>query len=163
MKKFLLALVVLGGAALNSFAQSSEDGGKFSIGFEAGLPVGSAKDAYSSALGGSLQYDQPVADNLFVTITAGYTSLKYKGAGGGSGGVVPVKAGLKYYFSEGFFGEAQAGAAFFTKKPNSGAAFAYAPGIGYTFAGGFEAGVRYETWSKNGSTSLAALRLAYRF
>ncbi|MEO6981233.1 MAG: hypothetical protein ABI113_22760, partial [Mucilaginibacter sp.] len=60
MKKILLALFVLGVTACSSFAQttkSSSDAGKFSIGVDAGLPVGTASDVYSFAIGGSLKYD----------------------------------------------------------------------------------------------------------
>jgi hypothetical protein len=170
MKKFLLALVVLTGAAFSSFAQTSEDGGKFSIGVEAGLPLGDAGDAYSFAIGGSLKYDLPIAENLFANLSAGYTTLSGKTISGfdvPSLNAIPVKAGLKYFFNEGFYGEAQLGAAFLSTKvlgeSHSTTAFAYAPGIGYKFAGGFDAGVRYETWSKDGSTSQLALRLAYSF
>ena len=62
-----------------------------------------------------------------------------------------------------FFLEGQLGVVFSTES-GGGSAFAYAPGIGYTFDGGFEAGVRYEGWPKDGfTTSQIGFRLAYRF
>ena len=83
--------------------------------------------------------------------------------GKSSFGFVPLKVGVKYYFDQGFFGEGQVGAAISTQS-GGGTAFAYAPGIGYSFPGGFEAGVRYEGWSKDGgTTSQANLRLAFNF
>jgi hypothetical protein len=163
MKKFLLALVILGGTAFSSFAQTKSGDGKFSIGFEAGLPVGSQHNFYKSVFGGSLKYELPIAPSTWFTISAGYSSLKAKDFfGGGSIGFIPVKAGIKYYIEQGFFAEGQLGAAFGTKS-GTGTSFAYSPGVGYTFDGGFEAGVRYEGWSKNGTFGQAALRLAYRF
>ena len=174
MKKFLLALVVLSGAAFSSFAQSGKDGGKFSIGLEAGLPIGDAADGYSFAIGGSLKYDHPLSEGLFVTVSAGYTSLTGKtitvevegeefSGKVPAFGVVPVKAGLKYFFSEGFYGEAQAGAAFGTSE-GAGTAFLYSPGIGYNFSENVDAGVRYEAWTKDGgTTSIIGLRVAYSF
>jgi hypothetical protein len=49
-------------------------------------------------------------------------------------------------------------------QDGGGTAFLYAPGIGYMLDGGFEAGVRYEGWSKSdGTISQIALRLAYNF
>jgi hypothetical protein len=162
MKKILLALLILGGTAFTTFAQS-KDGGKFSIGFEAGLPVGDAHNFYSSVFGGSLKYELPIAESTFFTLSAGYNSFKVKEIfGGGSNGAIPLKAGIKYYFDRGFFAEGQLGAAFSTQS-GGGTAFVYAPGIGYTFDGGFEAGVRYEGWSHNGTISQVGLRLAYRF
>jgi hypothetical protein len=169
MKKILLAIALLSGAAASSFAQTSgpKDGGKFSIGAEAGLPVGSVSDISNFAVGGSLKYEYPVATNTLVSISAGYTNFLYKSefkdlTGKSGEGFIPVKAGLKYYFNQGFFGEGQVGAVFATES-GGGTAFVYAPGIGYTFKGGFEAGFRYEGWAKNGTVSQLALRLAYRF
>jgi len=170
MKKILLVAAILCGAAAGSFAQTStptQGSGKFSIGVEAGLPVGSTSDYSNFAIGGSLKYELPVAATTFVSLSAGYTDLLYKSdlkaAIGKSGaGFIPVKAGLKYYFNEGFYGEGQVGAVFSTES-GGGTAFAYAPGIGYSFSGGFDAGVRYEGWSHDGTVSQVALRLAYRF
>jgi hypothetical protein len=164
MKKVLLLLTVLCGLSISSFAQSSSEGGKFSIGLEAGLPVGDIKDAGGKLfIGGSLKYDQPIAAGTFLTGSAGYTSLSFKDeVGGGSAGFVPVKVGLKYFLAESFYGEAQVGAAFSTES-GGGTAFAYAPGIGYAFGGGLDLGVRYEGWSKNGTVSQVAARLAFSF
>jgi hypothetical protein len=165
MKKLLLLFVVVAGAAFSASAQSSSsESGKFSIGLEAGLPIGDIKDAGASLfIGGSLKYDQPIATGTFFTFSAGYTSLKFKDEfGGGSTGFVPVKAGIKYFLAESFYGEAQVGAAFGTES-GSGTAFAYSPGIGYAFGGGLDLGVRYEAWSKNGTISQVAARLAYSF
>ncbi|MDR6940499.1 outer membrane beta-barrel protein [Mucilaginibacter pocheonensis] len=173
MKKILLALAILGGTAFTSFAQTkSEDSGKFSIGVEAGLPLGDAKNNSSAIFGGSLKYELPIAPSTWFTISAGYNYFPYKseikddlkalGIDKSGEGFIPVKAGIKYYIENGFFAEGQLGAAFGTSS-GSGTAFAYSPGIGYTFDGGFEAGVRYEGWSKNGTISQVGLRLAYRF
>jgi hypothetical protein len=166
MKKILLALLILGGTAFATFAQS-KDGGKFSIGFEAGLPVGDAHNVYSSVFGGSLKYELPIAESTFFTLSAGYNSFQVKSELKDLGfeksdGAIPLKAGIKYYFDRGFFAEGQLGASFSTQS-GGGTAFVYAPGIGYTFDGGFEAGVRYEGWSHNGTISQVGLRLAYRF
>ncbi|WP_183563983.1 hypothetical protein [Mucilaginibacter sp. SP1R1] len=167
MKKILLALAIIAGTAFTSFAQTkSGDSGKFSIGFEAGLPVGDAHTFYKSVFGGSLKYELPIAPSTFFTISAGYNSFQVKDEwkifGHNSDGAIPVKAGIKYYFDKGFFAEGQLGAAFSTES-GGGTAFVYSPGIGYTFDGGFEAGVRYEGWSKNGTVSQVGLRVAYRF
>jgi len=170
MKKLLLLIVIVAGATFSASAQSSSsETGKFSVGAEVGLPLGKAKEAYNLVVGGSLKYEHPIATGTFVTISAGYnaflTKSEYKDLGLKSSiGWVPVKAGLKYYFDGvGFFGEAQLGAAFSTET-GGGTAFAYSPGVGYSFDGGFEAGLRYEAYSKSGSsTQQLGLRLAYRF
>ncbi|MEO3404387.1 outer membrane beta-barrel protein [Mucilaginibacter sp. CAU 1740] len=168
MKKLLLCLAFLGFTAIAANAQSAKsDGGKFSIGVDAGLPVGDSHKVSNFAIGGSLKYDHPIADQLFLTGSAGYTRFLYKSEikdfiGKSGAGFIPVKAGLKYYFDDAFFAEGQLGAVFSTES-GGGTGFAYAPGIGYSFAGGLEAGVRYEGWSKDGTTSQVALRVAFRF
>lgn len=169
MKKVLLATLLFVGVAATSFAQ---DGGKFSIGVDAGLPLGDAKDVSSVFVGGSLKYDQPIAEKTAFTLTAGYSYLAYNDMGKAvskligenkSGvGFIPVKAGIKYFFADAFYGEAQLGAAFSTQK-GAGTAFAYSPGIGYKFSDVIDLGVRYEAWSKNGTTNQIAARLGFSF
>lgn len=170
MKKILFTLALLGGFAVSSFAQTSNDGGKFSIGVEAGLPVGNISNAFGWVIGGSLKYEQPVASDVAVTITAGYSSFQGKTitvAPGVSGkvnavGFIPAKAGLKFNIAEALYGEAQLGAAFNTQKGGA-TYFAYSPGIGYKFSDNVDLGVRYEGWSHNGTISQIAARLAYSF
>ena len=173
MKKVLLALAIIAGTAFTTFAQTkSGDSGKFSIGVDAGLPLGNTKDISSFAIGGSIKYELPIAAGTLFTVSAGYENFLYKseykdflklgGIDRSGEGFVPVKVGIKYYIENGFFAEGQLGAVFGTRS-GSGTAFAYSPGVGYTFDGGFEAGVRYEGWSHDGTVSQVALRLAYRF
>ncbi|MCQ6958090.1 outer membrane beta-barrel protein [Mucilaginibacter aquariorum] len=176
MKKVLLLLTVLCGLSISSFAQSSSEGGKFSIGVEAGLPVGDVKNFTNFVIGGSLKYDHPIAEGTFVTISAGYNKFLAKDEAKDAGYKfygIPVKAGIKHFFADGFYGEAQLGAAFTKESVNvdgfgnisgSKTAFAYSPGIGYTFGGGLDLGVRYEGWSMSGNTvSQIAARLAFSF
>jgi hypothetical protein len=172
MKKALLLLTVLCGLSISSFAQSSQ-GGKWNIGIDAGIPLGDMNNISNFAIGASVKYEHPIATSTFVTLSAGYQrflytsdikdALKAFGIDKSGEGLIPVKAGLKHYFSPGFFGEAQAGAAFSTES-GGGTSFVYAPGIGYTFTSGFEAGIRYEGYSQDGGNQgQAALRLSYRF
>jgi len=168
MKKVLVATMLFVGIAVSGFAQKK--GSNFSIGLEAGLPVGSTSNFYTVAIGGSLKYEAPIATGTSFTLTAGYTSFQGKtvtypviGAVKTPAlGVIPVKAGIKYFFADAFYGEAQLGAAFGTKS-GSGTAFAYSPGIGYKFSDVVDLGVRYEAWSNNGTVSQVAARLGFSF
>ena len=174
MKKLLLSLAIVGCAVVSAFAQKSSEGGKWNVGIEAGLPVGDASNVSNFAIGASVKYEQPIADQTFVTISAGYSRFLYKsdvkdalreaGINKSGEGFVPIKAGLKYYFmcNAGFFAEGQLGVAISTES-GGGTAFAYSPGVGYTVDGGFEVGVRYEGWSHDGTLSQMGLRLGYRF
>src|ERR1700761_3545357 len=108
MRKFLFALTVLSGFAFSSFAQTkTDDGNKFSIGVEAGLPVGNISNSYGFVIGGSLKYDLALSQQAAFTVSAGYSSfmgktytvsgISFKPA---AAGFIPLKAGLKYYFDD---------------------------------------------------------------
>lgn len=173
MKTQLLTLLFTAGIAVSSFGQSKSDslsapksGVKFSIGAEAGLPVGDASDGYNLVLGGSVKLEVPTTTSTWFTLSAGYNAFflksEFKGYGiSSTSGFVPVKAGLKCYTSD-FFIEAQAGIVWSTEN-GGGHAFAWSPGIGYTFNKGFEIGARYEGWTNDGTVGQISARLAYRF
>ncbi|WP_316792445.1 hypothetical protein [Pedobacter frigoris] len=167
MKKLLLLTAVAGLFAFSS-VNAQTKAPKLSVGAEFAFPMGDFGDAYDFGYGGSLQYQHPVAANLLVTGSAGYTNFQSKDlplVGKVNWGSIPVKAGARYYFGENFFGAAELGAAFGTKS-GSTTAFVYSPGIGVDFAvadkGSVELGARYEAWSANSNTSgFIGLRLAY--
>jgi hypothetical protein len=163
MKKVLLATMLFVGIAVSGFAQK---GSNFSIGLEAGLPIGSTSDFYSFVIGGSLKYEAPIATGTNFTVSAGYSSFQGKTVAPfgkiAAVGFIPVKAGIKHFFADAFYGEAQLGAAFSTQS-GGGTAFAYSPGIGYKFSDVLDLGVRYEAWSKNGTTSQIGARLGFSF
>jgi len=172
MRRILLLAVLIVSAATASFAQTSKSSssGKFSIGVDPGLPVGSASDYSSFAIGGDLKYSIPAAQNFDVSLSAGYSvfigkTIDFLGQSVKADNLkgIPVKLAGRYNFNgaTGFFGEFGVGAAFI--QDGGGTAFVYAPGVGYAADGGFEAGIRYEGWSKNGSIGQIALRLAYSF
>jgi hypothetical protein len=174
MKKLLFTLIILGGITACCFGQEvstappkpSNDGVKFNIGAEAGLPLGEISNIYSFVIGGSVKVEIPTFNRTYLTLSAGYNSWMVKSdlkdLFGSSTGFVPLKAGIKYYADSNFFLEGQAGIVFSTET-DGGHAFVFSPGIGYTFNGGFEAGLRYEGWNNEGTTSQLGLRLAYRF
>jgi hypothetical protein len=167
MKKLLLLTAVAGLFAFSS-VNAQTKAPKLSVGAEFGFPMGNFGDFYDFGFGGSLQYQHPVAANLLLTGSAGYTSFKLKDdLGGGSFGTIPVKAGARYYFGENFFAGAELGAGFSTED-NGSTAFIYSPGIGVDFPvsdkGSVELGARYEAWSANSTTNgFIGLRAAFNF
>ncbi|WP_423147669.1 outer membrane beta-barrel protein [Rubrolithibacter danxiaensis] len=177
MKKILLAVLI---AFTTSFAFSQESSSKgktkFSIGLEAGIPVGNAGDLFGLAIGGSAKVEVPVAPSFFVTGSAGFINLSYKkdikdafevvGIDAPSQNFIPVKAGGKYFFNKNIYGAGELGVAIGTAD-GAGTAFAWTPGVGVVFPVSdktdFDAGVRYESWSDNGSLDQVAFRVALRF
>lgn len=174
MKKTLLIVWFASLFSIPVYAQNTrsfETKKAFSVGLELGIPTNSI---YSIGLGGSGKIELPVFATLSFTATAGYTNMYFKNSSAGSNGsrkpdgFAPLKAGAKYYFSPGFYGEGELGAAIRTNH-GSGSYFAYAPGIGFIFPmnqhGAIDVGLRFEKWSSNhgySALSQTGIRVAYR-
>lgn len=159
---------------------TTKSGIRYSIGVETGIPTGNFNDTHSWNLGGSLQADIPVAQQLFVTVNAGYNNFFGKTVDGfkfNNIQLLPVKAGLKFFPIQNFYVQGEAGAAFLLNKSDTNSdkstAFIWAPQIGVQFPvsanGNFiDAGIRYESTSnfRSGIDSKLphfGLRLAYGF
>lgn len=171
MKKTCLTLfltVVLFGAFSQSHVRNVPGSpaaiSRFSIGLEAGLPVGVNGKPYSSILGGSLQYEYMPANDFGITLSGGYLNYTFKSSyGGGSIGFVPLLAGVKYYFTPGIFFHGQLGAAIGTSR-GQGTNFAYAPGIGFVITPQIDAELKYMGISNSvGTIGDAGVRIAYNF
>lgn len=155
---------------------TSKSGIRLSVGPDAGIPLGNFGDHYNWNIGGSVQADFPIVkDQLFVTVNAGYNNFFAKDDNAKDLGLIPVKAGLKYFPVSNFYVQGEAGASFITNKDKIGAdksaAFVYAPQVGYLIKLGqgnyLDAGVRFEGNTKftdNGSSNnFLGLRVAYAF
>lgn len=194
LKTLGLALAFAGITFAAKAQSSTEQAFHLSIGLNGGLPIGEIKTNYSYSLGGLLQADIPVysVKKLFVTISAGYTSIV--GAGTLTGETIagptltsytytpaniellPVKFGLKYFVSSRIFLQGEAGVTLLLDKSDvsetHSMAFAYAPQIGYRLplASGsvIDAGFVYDAvtgFSENDTNkiSLLQLRVSYGF
>ena len=172
MKKVILSLVVVAIASLSASAQKEKAESKdlkFSVGVEAGLPIGDFKSGYSFGIGGSVQGEYAVAETVGITLNAGYLSFTGKTITEGgqslklpSTSMIPVLAGAKFHFTEKVYGHAQLGLSFFNN--GGGSAFTYSPGIGFDLAENFDILIKYQAASKSGSTlSFIGLRAAYTF
>jgi opacity protein-like surface antigen len=172
MKKLFLLTAIAGIFAFTNVSAQKDpamNGPKLGVGVEFGLPVGDFGDYYNLGVGGSLVYQQPLASNLNFTASAGYINFSTEEVMGVkiSSAAIPVKAGIRYFFAENFYGGAELGAAFSTED-NGGTAFAYAPGIGVEFPvadkAAIDLGVRYESWSRDSRTnSFIGIRAAFNF
>jgi opacity protein-like surface antigen len=173
MKKIILAFSVLGVIATANAQKKIANATSFSIGVEAGLPVGDFNDAgYNFGIGGSAQVDHKIATDAALTLNVGYLNYANKSSSiDYHFSVIPVLAGVKYWFSPKVYGSAQLGAAFNSTKisnSNSGSStstgFAYSPGIGINLTNSIDLLVKYFGNSVNSSTiSNFGVRLAYNF
>ena len=165
MKKviFMLSLIAFSLVASSQTIRGTNPGG-FSLGLEAGVPVGEIGKLYSHILGGTLQYEYKPDAAFGITFNTGYLSYSIKKKfGGGSVGFIPALAGVKYYLAPAIFAHAQLGAAFGTDK-GQGTSFAYSPGIGFNITPKFDVELKYTGISNKGGTlASAGARLAYTF
>lgn len=151
---------------------------RFGVGVEGGLATGSAHDFSNAELGGTARLQYGLSNNFAITLTSGYynffgkdepgTNVKYQ-----SLGMVPIKAGIKYFYTSNLYLGAEVGAGIETKTflpqgidenfANKDTKLILSPALGYATKH-WDVGVRYENYSgQSNNYGLVALRLAYGF
>jgi outer membrane protein W len=110
MKKLIFSGVALVMAG-SMMAQSNQ----LSLGLDLALPLGDFGDAYSLGIGPAVGFELPVGDKLGITAQVSYQILMVDSDLSDfikSASMVPIQAGLKYYFmdqQEGFYGHGMVG------------------------------------------------------
>ena len=176
MKKVIFTLAIATVAfTANAQDKKSDKEFKFSVGVEAGLPLGDLKEGSSFGIGGSVMGEYAAAESLGLTLSAGYLTFSGKTIDvdgesfkSPSLNLIPVLVGAKYHFNDKFYGHAQLGMTFASVKVEgvsaSTSAFTYAPTIGVTPSENIDISVKYQAYSKGGgTTSFVGLRVAYVF
>lgn len=161
----IAAVAILFGT--NVKAQTTPSPWRFGIGLEAGAPTGNAHDVSNVEIGGTARLQYGADKGLAWTLTSGYYNMFGKEIGNtglktSSFGIVPLKAGLKAYFTNNVYFGAEAGAGFET---NSGGntKLILSPGLGWS-SPKWDVGVRYENFSGQGyDYGLVGARIAYGF
>ena len=191
MKKILMA--VIGTAVLTgAFAQKKKFNDSkfhFSAGAELGIATGPFSDAHSVGFGVSGQAEYTIADKTNVTATVGVIGYPGRKVANNNGyrysntTIVPIKAGIKYFLTGGFYTAAQLGVGIFdnyvdvkTTTPGypygtyygSETAIAFTPMLGYEFQSNsgkaFDASFKYDLYARQGGAfGSVGLRLAYKF
>ena len=152
---------------------------RFGVGVEGGLVTGDAHDASNLELGGTARLQYGFSKNLALTLTSGYYNFfgkSYDAAGDKyqSLGMVPIKAGIKYFVGSNFYVAGEAGVGIETKtfatqgevddySDQTHTKLLLSPGIGYAEKH-WDIGVRYENYSGSSANyGVVGLRLAYGF
>jgi hypothetical protein len=161
-KIMIAAAACLALTAGKTMAQS----GRLSIGVEVAQPLGDFGDGSSTGFGGSLRYEFPMGEKLGLTITGGWMTFSGKETtydplpgivpavttDGPSISMIPVQAGLKFYFKEqqaGLYvmGEVGVHAISFGEVDGESldghTGLSYAPAIGFHMAK-IDIGLRYQ-------------------
>ena len=161
MAAAVTAVAVLFGTNVKAQTKSSSPW-RLGIGVEGLLPTGNLNKGSNIGLGGTARLQYGADKGLAYTLTSGYYNFFPKISGGSSGGVVPVKLGIKAYFADSFYFGAEAGAAFETNSGGS-TKLDLSPGLGYSTKS-WDIGARYENFSgQNNNYGLIGLRIAYGF
>ncbi|QKJ30892.1 hypothetical protein HQ865_14415 [Mucilaginibacter mali] len=171
---FIVAAILSG---LNAKAQAIKDGQwRLGIGLEVNKGLGDFGDATSIGIGITPRLQYGLSSDLAFTLTSGYyhffgktyTSSILTPFGtttatvtGADVNLVPLKAGIKAFFTEGWYFGAEVGAAFSTAK-NGKTLLDLSPALGYA-SGPWEVSGRYEHLSNDGSLGFVGLRVAYGF
>jgi long-subunit fatty acid transport protein len=164
MKKLVLfiVVVVLCSCAISN-AQTKTDirtGFRLGAGADYVLPTGDFGNIFNHGYGASLQLQTPVRNNVNFTLSAGYLELKGKNALFEQGivtqvddiGLVPLKAGVKYYPVDYFYLGGDLGVTLGVKNFNETTVF-YVPNFGVEFPvsgkSSLDLNVRYERGISN--------------
>jgi hypothetical protein len=184
MKKvthLLAAAAVAGAIFFGSSAKAqtiTPDKFRFGVGVEGGLATGNAHNYSNLELGGTARLQYGLSNNLALTLTSGYYNFFGKSEPIGdqkyqSLGMVPIKAGIKAFFTPNLYFGAEVGAGIETKTflpqgvderfGEKDTKLILSPGVGYANKH-WDVGVRYENYSgQSNNYGLAALRVAYGF
>src|ERR1700722_10876411 len=122
MKKLFLAVTAFALLSIGANAQSTKSQGfVFGAGLNLALPTGNFGTSYSFGIGGQIQGEDMLSDNISGIASVGYTSFIGKtvsfpdGLGGTqsfkvpSSGLIPILVGARFYPSEQFFVGVQIG------------------------------------------------------
>ena|SRR5215203_5043287 len=171
MKRIILFFVC---AVAMSAAKAQQGKNQIGIAAEAALPLGDFADSHKTGIGGSVKGLFGIGQAGQITFTTGYTSFKGEESTDDfkyTATIIPLLAGYRHNFTGGLYVEPQLGYGIYGSKveimdedeTDSEGAFTYAIGLGFA-ASGFDAGVRYQGASKDGSTtSFVGIRVGYNF
>lgn len=154
MKKLILSFGAVVALTAASFAQSSSSSFTVAGGVRLGVPIGSFSDSHSFGIGGELQGEAKITDNVSIPISAGYTHFFGKDVDGykvEGVGLIPILAGIRVYASPQFFVGGKVGYGILTGGGESTGAFNYEPQIGIN-SQKFQVALGYNGLTKDGAT-----------
>ena len=155
-----LAVVIMICAATAMSAKAQNGGPRLGIGVDVGSTL---KSPVRTTLGADLRLQQPFGKGLSGILTTGYYQFFKADSYNPGFGIIPLKAGLKFFPVKNVYISGEVGAGFGTKK-GAGTSFVYSPSFGLAFGDGFDVSLKYENFTDyDGYAQQLALRLAYGF
>jgi len=181
MRKVILLTSLLMGA-IPVFSQiTTLSDAELGFGLEAAMPMKGLKETNKTGIGGSIKFAYTIPNTFYLspTFQAGFLTFSGKPIPPDQTNllketyrpivIIPVKAGMRYTFAGGIYGEPQLGGSVMLAEDDMGngdnaVGFTYAINLGYQTLPGLDISLRYEA-SKfvNGDISMAGVRIAYHF
>lgn len=155
MKKLLFAAV-----AVMAFGVSNAQEGNFKAGVNLGMPMGDAKDVYSSNLGLNIAYTWSISKEFSVGATTGYDMYNAKN-GGDAASFMPIAATAQYSFTDNIFAGADLGYALGLAPSGIESGMLYQPKLGYQTEK-FEIFTGYKSISLDGE-ALSTLNFGFNY
>lgn len=161
MSKKIVLVLCLAAVLFSSLSTQAQKSNPLRFGI--GANIGSTlKDPTRLAAGLDARLQAPFGNSISGILTTGYYQL-FKNDNIGGTGIIPVKAGLKYFPARNVYIAGEVGIGLITNK-NAPSSFVYSPSVGFAFANGFDISLKYEDYTKyDGYASQLALRFAYGF
>ena len=140
---------------------------EFSGGLELGMPINKS-DKNGLGIGAAFRYESPWGVQTSLIVDGGYLSFAGRTVGLTSyptWSVLPLQAGIKYYFDDpfsGFYVSGQLGIHFITIASRTEQDFGFAPGLGYHLEK-IDIGARFQAilGANNESYNFIGIRAAY--
>lgn len=162
MRRFSSVSLFIFLSVLTSYGANAQ--GKNPLRLGVGIAAGSTVKAPARlVLGADARLQIPLGNSFSGIITAGYYHFLKNDKAGNGFGIVPAKAGLKYFPVKNVYIAGEAGVGFGTKTYQKNS-FMYSPSAGLAFGNGLDISIKYEEYTRyDGYASQLALRLAYGF
>ena len=161
-KQWMQLAVIMMICVATAMTAKAQESGPLRMGI--GVDVGSTlKNPIRTTLGFDMRLQKSIGNGVSGILTTGYYQF-FKATKYNKGfGIVPLKAGVKYFPARNVYIAGEIGAGFGTRS-GSNVSFVYSPSFGLAFGDGFDASIKYEGFSGyNGYANQLALRIAYGF
>ncbi len=146
--------------AVHANAQKGDGPLRLGVGVDLGSTL---KKPTRTTLGVDLRLQKGFGNGLSGILTSGYYQFFKINKNNEGFGIIPLKAGLKYFPAKNIYVAGEVGAGFGTKN-GAGTSFVYSPSFGLAFGDGFDVSIKYENFTDyNGYAQQLALRFAYGF
>ena len=161
-KQWMQLAVMMMICVATAMSAKAQEGGPLRMGV--GVDIGSTlKNPVRTVAGFDLRLQKSFGQGVSGILTSGYYQFFKVNKYNKGFGIIPLKVGLKYFPAKNIYVAGEVGAGFGTKS-GAGTSFVYSPSVGFAFGDGFDASIKYESFTGyNGYANQLALRIAYGF